>query len=145
MQEEIEASVSNALGKFLCVKAVVFLCFYQGLALNLVLIIGYIPSSDTVSEKRFIRAVENWLICLEMFVIAICFSLVFPVEEITAPQNAEGASFSSGARTETGRSTTKDTAPQSATGVLGSDAAAVGGRVPSPQYGSLDQSRSPRP
>ena len=29
MQEEIEASVNNALGKFLSVKAVVFLCFYQ--------------------------------------------------------------------------------------------------------------------
>jgi hypothetical protein len=29
MQEEIENSVTNALGKFLCVKAVVFLCFYQ--------------------------------------------------------------------------------------------------------------------
>ena len=29
MQEEIEKSVNNALGKFLCVKAVVFLCFYQ--------------------------------------------------------------------------------------------------------------------
>ena len=29
MQEEIETSVNNALGKFLCVKAVVFLCFYQ--------------------------------------------------------------------------------------------------------------------
>jgi len=82
MQEEIESSVTNALGKFLCVKAVVFLCFYQGLALKVVLIIGYIPSSDTYSEKRFINAIENWLICLEMFIIAICFSLVFPVEEI---------------------------------------------------------------
>ena len=29
MQEEIENSVNNALGKFLVVKAVVFLCFYQ--------------------------------------------------------------------------------------------------------------------
>ena len=43
-----------------------------------------------MSEKRFINAIENWLICLEMFIIAICFSLVFPVEEITAMREGPG-------------------------------------------------------
>ena len=45
----------------------IFFWVPQGLALKVVLIIGYIPSSDTYSEKRFINAIENWLICLEMY------------------------------------------------------------------------------
>jgi len=117
MQEEIESSVNNALGKFLCVKAVVFLCFYQGLALKVVLIIGYIPSSDTYSEKRFINAIENWLICLEMFIIAICFSLVFPVEEITEMKDL------------------KTSSPNGSQGVPSKE-----GRAPSPPYGTFDES-----
>ena len=52
-----------------CTLCVVLRVLLQGLALNLVLIIGYIPSSDTYSERRFISAIENWLICLEMCVL----------------------------------------------------------------------------
>ncbi len=92
----------------------------QDLALHLVLLIGYIPSSDTYSEKRFINAIENWLICLEMFIIAICFSLVYPVEEI-----AEMKKLSNNA---------DNTAAQ---GVSNADAKAAVARASSPDYGSL--------
>jgi len=127
MQEEIEASVNNALGKFLSVKAVVFLCFYQDLALNLVLLIGYIPSNDTYSERRFIRAIENWLICLEMFIIAICFSLVFPVEEITEMKPIQR-----------GSPATSADSPKEGNDGVGRGGKAGDGRAPSPPYGTFD-------
>ena len=93
----------------------------QDLALHLVLLIGYIPSSDTYSEKRFINAIENWLICLEMFIIAICFSLVYPVEEI-----AEMKKLSSNNGDNT-----------AAQGASNADAKVAVARASSPDYGSL--------
>mmetsp|Transcript_11998 Transcript_11998/g.24698 ORF Transcript_11998/g.24698 Transcript_11998/m.24698 type:complete len:582 (+) Transcript_11998:74-1819(+) len=82
MQEELEASVSNALAKFLCVKAVVFFCFWQELFLQLVLALGAVPETEQFSSRHLVGAIQEWLICFEMFVIAICFTLAYPVEEI---------------------------------------------------------------
>ncbi|EKX44716.1 hypothetical protein GUITHDRAFT_94984 [Guillardia theta CCMP2712] len=105
MQEELEASVSNALGKFLVVKAVVFLCFWQGVALNLVLIIGYIPETTQYSAKHFVGAIEQWLICMEMLIIAICFYLVYPVEEFTNKTEMQTRTYgSTGKKQEEGTS-----------------------------------------
>ncbi len=74
-----------------------------------------------MSEKRFINAIENWLICLEMFIIAICFSLVFPVEEITAMRDGP---------VNTAGNTAGNTG--SAGGTVEKDA-----RAPSPPYGTF--------
>jgi hypothetical protein len=75
-----------------------------------------------VSEKRFINAIENWLICLEMFIIAICFSLVFPVEEITAMTVTEGPGNTAGNTDSAGGAVEKDL----------KDA-----RAPTPPYGTF--------
>jgi len=95
MQEELEASVSNALAKFLCVKAVVFFCFWQELVLQLVLMIGAMPETEQFSSRRLVGAIQEWLICFEMFVIAICFTLAYPVEEIIEMKtlNTKGDSY----------------------------------------------------
>ena len=77
----------------------------QGVALNLVLIIGYIPETTQYSAKHFVGAIEQWLICMEMLIIAICFYLVYPVEEFTNKTEMQTRTYgSTGKKQEEGTS-----------------------------------------
>ncbi|KAI8349949.1 organic solute transporter Ostalpha-domain-containing protein [Choanephora cucurbitarum] len=54
------------LPKFLCVKAIIFFSFWQGVAIALLVFAGIIPESEHISV-----AIQDFLVCLEMVPFAI--------------------------------------------------------------------------
>lgn len=72
--------------KFILVKAVIFLTFWQGLFISIAVGTGTIPTSEDGS------AVQNFLICCEMLPAAICIMFAFPWKEFadpTGPSNGD--------------------------------------------------------
>ena len=60
--------------KFLCIKGVVFMTFWQGLALSGMSIAGLV-------DEKGAKSTQNILICIEMLVAAIMHYLFFPYQE----------------------------------------------------------------
>ncbi|KEG10027.1 putative transmembrane protein 184A [Trypanosoma grayi] len=63
--------------KFLAIKAVVFLTFWQGVLLSVLVFYNVIPDTHLFSAKEFAAALQNILICLEMYVVSIAHRWVF--------------------------------------------------------------------
>jgi len=63
--------------KFLCIKGIVFMTFWQSIAISIV------ASSITEKENQaeWTKRAQNFCICMEMFVFAIIHCFVFPVKE----------------------------------------------------------------
>jgi hypothetical protein len=67
------------LSKFLVIKAVVFLTFWQGLLIHILVPLFYTDGTkDPVIEAT---RIQNFLICLEMLFFSIAHWCVFPVDE----------------------------------------------------------------
>lgn len=68
----------NALLKFLCVKAVIFLSFWQGLLIQLLAAFGWLPTFSYWSPEDTPTALQDLLICMEMLLVSFghryCFS-----------------------------------------------------------------------
>ena len=58
--------------KFILVKSVIFLTFWQGLFIAIAVGTGSVPSPDDGNN------IQNFLICVEMFPAAICICFAFP-------------------------------------------------------------------
>ncbi|XP_001963021.3 transmembrane protein 184C isoform X2 [Drosophila ananassae] len=76
--------------KFLCIKAVVFFSFFQGVLLNVLVyynIIKDIFGSD-VGDTNLASLLQNFLICIEMFIAAVAHIYSFPHHpfHINSPQ-----------------------------------------------------------
>jgi len=70
------------LGKFLCIKAVVFFSFFQGVLLMVLIEIGFItqafvPESMHINNYDMSRNLQDFLICFEMLIAAIAHVFVF--------------------------------------------------------------------
>ena len=95
---EEELSWCKPLPKFLCIKGVVFMTFWQGLAIGLLAEstgggsgfgvatnddVGSANTSDTykANPSEWALMAQNFLICLEMLLFAIAHFYVFPTEE----------------------------------------------------------------
>lgn len=81
-----ELAPMKPLGKFLCIKAVVFLSFFQGVLLTILIYIGFItkafiPSSKDISNYEMSRNLQDFLICFEMLLAAIAHTYVFSHKE----------------------------------------------------------------
>eukprot|EP00985_Skeletonema_marinoi_P005431 scaffold2353_cov73-Skeletonema_marinoi.AAC.8 len=75
--------------KFLCIKGVVFMTFWQGLVITLlaestdILNSGgeAVTNSEADDQEKYAKQAQNFLICLEMLGFAIAHFYCFPVEE----------------------------------------------------------------
>jgi len=72
----------NPWPKFLCIKGVVFMTFWQRMMLSLIVNIGYAEKFDSQDQANdFIMQAQNFLICLEMLFSAVAHCFVFSPEE----------------------------------------------------------------
>jgi hypothetical protein len=73
----MEKELKNACDpwpKFLCVKGVVFMTFWQGVLLQIVSSLGFLDSKSAMQ-------IQNLLICIEMFMASIAHFYIFPYQE----------------------------------------------------------------
>lgn len=72
----------NPWPKFLCIKGVVFMTFWQKMALSLIVNLGFADRFDSQEEiAGFVLQSQNFLICLEMLFSAVAHCFVFPTDE----------------------------------------------------------------
>ncbi|CAB3382339.1 Hypothetical predicted protein [Cloeon dipterum] len=77
-----ELQPMRPLGKFLCIKAVVFFSFFQGVIITILVYVGVVAAvfgtTDKQSTKEVSSNMQNFLICIEMFLAAIAHHFTFP-------------------------------------------------------------------
>eukprot|EP01024_Parvocaulis_polyphysoides_P020112 TRINITY_DN19266_c0_g2_i2.p1 TRINITY_DN19266_c0_g2~~TRINITY_DN19266_c0_g2_i2.p1 ORF type:complete len:482 (-),score=20.57 TRINITY_DN19266_c0_g2_i2:201-1484(-) len=76
------------LKKFIIIKLVVFFSFWQGILLSFLSLIGVIhPASDwkTYDTQDIAAAIQDFIICIEMFFAALGHAWAFPVEDYVDP------------------------------------------------------------
>ncbi|XP_044175007.1 transmembrane protein 184C-like [Acropora millepora] len=67
-------------GKFLCIKLVVFASFWQGVLIAILVKVGIISSKhswDFYTVEDVANGIQNFIVCIEMFVFAIAHYYVF--------------------------------------------------------------------
>ena len=69
------------LGKFLCIKGVVFFTFWQGTLLAVLEKKGWIENIGNWDKSDVTNGLQDYLICVEMFCFAIAHSFTFTHEE----------------------------------------------------------------
>ncbi|PHJ25008.1 organic solute transporter ostalpha protein [Cystoisospora suis] len=115
------------LSKFLCIKAVVFFCFWQSFAVRWLVSLVFAGLSDGVGGKTggddqhsssssssieglVVAAVTlritDWMICIEMLPYSIAQALAFPVRDLQAltPSSRQGHPYSSSSYSSRGLS-----------------------------------------
>ncbi|XP_059061904.1 transmembrane protein 184C [Achroia grisella] len=79
------------IGKFLCIKAVVFFSFFQGVIINILVYCGVISTIFDISEQDKIKIIssklQDFLICIEMFLAAIAHHYSFSYKEFISQQD----------------------------------------------------------
>jgi len=79
--------------KFMCVKSVVFLSFWQGVALAILEAAGTISEEKvdgkTLTEGAIAAGYQNFLICCEMLLAAIMLRFAFPHKIYAERENAQ--------------------------------------------------------
>lgn len=72
----------NPWPKFLAIKGVVFMTFWQRMVISLIVNLGYADKFDTQEKAtEFIMQAQNFLICLEMLFSAVAHCFIFSPDE----------------------------------------------------------------
>jgi hypothetical protein len=77
----------SPFSKFMCIKGVVFLTFWQGLLISIIANAWYEDKNQmdraqaNIDAAEWSKRAQSFLVCLEMFIFAISHVFVFPVEE----------------------------------------------------------------
>ncbi|XP_042518815.1 transmembrane protein 184C [Macadamia integrifolia] len=73
-----ELEPHKPLSKFLCIKGIVFFCFWQGVVLNILAAMGIIRSHHFwLDVEQIEQALQNVLVCLEMVVFSVLQQYAF--------------------------------------------------------------------
>src|SRR5690554_2356 len=71
--------------KFLCIKAVIFFSFWQGVAIAIIKYFGGFEENGLWTVDDITNGLQNFLICIEMFLISIVHIFVFGYEAFRNP------------------------------------------------------------
>lgn len=83
-----ELEPHKPLAKFLCIKGIVFFCFWQGIVLEILVALGIVKSNHFWLDVEHIEeAIQNVLVCLEMVVFAVLQQYAYHV----APYSGDAA------------------------------------------------------
>ncbi|KAL5774577.1 hypothetical protein ACOSP7_012134 [Xanthoceras sorbifolium] len=81
-----ELEPHKPLAKFMCIKGIVFFCFWQGVVLEILAAVGIIKSHHFWLDVEHIEeAIQNVLVCLEMVIFSVLQQYAFHV----APYSGE--------------------------------------------------------
>ena len=67
--------------KFLAVKGVVFMTWFQGVAIQLAVRFDVLGSDSALSDRSAALAFQNFLVCVEMFLAALAHAHIFGADE----------------------------------------------------------------
>jgi hypothetical protein len=80
----------NAFPKFLCIKAVIFLSFWQGILIAILASMGFLPKFDYWSEAEAPTGLQDLLVCMEMLLVAFAHKFCFPSDEFAFGRGDDG-------------------------------------------------------
>jgi hypothetical protein len=80
------------LPKFLCIKAVVFFTFWQSVLISLLEGMGIVHDTVSYSSENIAAGLQDFIICIEMFIAAIAFRMAFPVSDFPQIEDKAGVS-----------------------------------------------------
>ncbi|GMH41682.1 hypothetical protein BSKO_09592 [Bryopsis sp. KO-2023] len=82
-----ELAPIRPISKFLLIKAVVFVTFWQSVVISALLSLGWIKTDrwTTYDPKDVGSGLQNFIICIEMFVASFVFAYVFPPKDYMDP------------------------------------------------------------
>uniref|UniRef100_A0A5K3FXR9 Transmembrane protein 184C n=1 Tax=Mesocestoides corti TaxID=53468 RepID=A0A5K3FXR9_MESCO len=87
-----ELKEMNPISKFICVKFVVFMSFWQSVLISILAasgIIGRVEAWKLYDERSIGIALQNFAICIEMFIAAVGHHFAFtaaPYQDASAPR-----------------------------------------------------------
>lgn len=67
----------NPIPKFFCIKMVVFFTFWQSVAISLGVHFGWIKRTELYTVANISEGLQDFLICIEMFLAAIAHRYAF--------------------------------------------------------------------
>lgn len=80
--------------KFISIKSVVFLTFWQGILISLLVKINIITSTQTYTTEQSSEGLQDFIICIEMFIASIFHKYAYPAKEFYN-ENHENIHYSS--------------------------------------------------
>jgi len=83
VEEELEQY--KPIPKFLAIKAVVFFTFWQGVLIAILSYFGWIKSLGEWQPENTATALQDFIICIEMFIIAVAHHWIFPFKNFRDP------------------------------------------------------------
>ena len=81
-ESELKSPIDwHPVGKFLCIKGVIFFTWWQGVLIAILENIGVIDEIGSWNADDVAQGLQDYLVCIEMFLFAIAHSFTFTFQE----------------------------------------------------------------
>ena len=80
----------SPLGKFLCIKLVLFASFWQGIFIELLHVCNILPQSALWTKKEVATGLQDFCICIEMLLVAYGHKFCFGSQNYTPKVSGKG-------------------------------------------------------